>query len=109
MNKPDSKAEGGSINPGLAVVFSFLYSGLGQLYNGQIKKGLAIISLTSLGMILTVVGAVFLVDYLFFEAVLHFELAWGATLLLTGVLLICCVGTYSIFDAYKVAKGKSNE
>ncbi|NQS99504.1 MAG: hypothetical protein HQ595_00340 [Candidatus Omnitrophica bacterium] len=106
MNLPGSDGERRNINPGLSAVFSFLFSGLGQLYNGQVKKGLALITLTSGGIILTVVGAVLLVDYLFFDAILHVELVWGATLLLSGILLISCIGTYSIFDAYNVAKGK---
>jgi TM2 domain-containing membrane protein YozV len=30
-------------NPGLAAVFSFFYSGLGQIYNGEIGKGIMFI------------------------------------------------------------------
>ena len=30
-------------NPGLAAVLSFFYMGLGQIYNGQIAKGIAFI------------------------------------------------------------------
>lgn len=30
-------------NPGLAAVLSFLFAGLGQIYNGQIGKGIAFI------------------------------------------------------------------
>ncbi|WP_018130535.1 hypothetical protein [Effusibacillus pohliae] len=30
-------------NPGLAAVLSFFYAGLGQIYNGQIGKGIAFI------------------------------------------------------------------
>lgn len=30
-------------NPGVAAVLSFFYAGLGQIYNGQIGKGIAFI------------------------------------------------------------------
>ena len=93
-------------HPGLAAILSFLYNGLGQLYNGQIKKGLLIISLSSLGIILTVLGAVLTGHYLLAKLTLRLELVWGIILLITGILLICCVGTYSIFDAYNNARRK---
>ena len=106
MNNPVSDEEKRNINPGLAAILSFLYNGLGQLYNGQIKKGLVIISLTSAGIILTLVGAILIGYYLLAEVVLRLELVWGITLLMAGILLICCVGIYSIFDAYNSAKRK---
>ena len=106
MNEPVSDKEKRNINPGLAAILSFLYNGLGQLYNGQIKKGLAIISLTSVGIILTLVGAILTGHYLIAELVLRSELIWGIILLIAGILLVCCAGTYSIFDAYNNAKRK---
>lgn len=93
-------------NPGLAAIFSFFYSGLGQLYNGQLKKGLVIISFTSFGIILTLVGAILTGHYLLAKLTLRLELIWGLALLIGGILLICCVGTYSIIDAYNSAKRK---
>ncbi len=106
MNSPVSNEEKRNINPGLAAILSFLYSGLGQLYNGQIKKGMVIISFTSLGIMLTIAGGILVGAYLLGKLVLHLELVWGLVLLLAGILLICCVGTYSIFDAYNDAKKK---
>jgi len=106
MNKGLSEQERRNINPGLAAILSFLYSGLGQLYNGQIKKGMVIISFTSLGVMLTITGGILVGAYLLGKLVLRLELVWGLALLLTGILLICCVGTYSIFDAYNGAKKK---
>jgi TM2 domain-containing membrane protein YozV len=96
-------------HPGVAAVLSFLYSGLGQLYNGQIKKGLAIISFSSLGIVLTVMGAILVGHYLLTKVALRLELIWGVMLLLTGILLICCIGLYSIFDAYNTAIGRLKE
>ena len=106
MNKGLSEQEKRNINPGLAAILSFLYSGLGQLYNGQIKKGMVIISFTSLGIMLTITGGILVGAYLLGKLVLCLELVWGLVLLLAGMLLICCVGTYSIFDAYNGAKKK---
>ena len=97
------------VNPGLCAVLSFIYSGLGQLYNGQIKKGLVIIIFSSLGIILTLVGAILVGHYLLTKVNLLLELIWGMSLLIAGVLLVCCTGTYSIFDAYKSAKRELSE
>jgi len=44
-------------NPGLAAVFSFLFSGLGQIYNGQILKGLLIIFLSFLSILVFLAGS----------------------------------------------------
>ena len=39
-------------NPGLAAVLSFFISGLGQIYNGQIAKGVGIIVLQAINAML---------------------------------------------------------
>ena len=39
-------------NPGLAAVFSFFYMGLGQIYNGQIGKGIAFIIAYTISFVL---------------------------------------------------------
>lgn len=100
MDKLVSAEEKRNINPGFSAVLSFIYNGLGQLYNGQIKKGLVIIALSSVGIILTVLGAILIGHYLWTNLMLRLELFWGLGLFVVGILLICCVGTYSIFDAY---------
>jgi TM2 domain-containing membrane protein YozV len=47
-------------NPGLAAVLSFFYMGLGQIYNGQIGKGIAFIVMytVSLFLIFILIGLV---------------------------------------------------
>ncbi len=65
-------------NEGLAAVLSFLFTGLGQIYNGQIGKGLAFI----------VPGIVFAVTILF----------------LVGLILYPVFWIYNIYDAYNTAK-----
>lgn len=42
-------------NPGLAAVLSFFYMGLGQIYNGQIAKGIIFIVVYSISIILMIV------------------------------------------------------
>jgi len=42
-------------NPGLAAILSFFYMGLGQIYNGQIAKGIAFIVAYSVSFLLMLV------------------------------------------------------
>ncbi len=39
-------------NPGLAAVLSFFFTGLGQIYNGQIGKGVLFISIQVINALL---------------------------------------------------------
>ncbi len=45
-------------NPGLAAVLSFFFTGLGQIYNGQIGKGVLfiIVQLINIGLMFLVIG-----------------------------------------------------
>jgi len=47
-------------NPGIAAVLSFFYCGLGQIYNGQIAKGIGLVVIYAISLILisVVVGVV---------------------------------------------------
>ena len=65
-------------SPGIAAVLSFLFTGLGQIYNGQIGKGIAFI----------VSGIVCLFTII----------------LLIGFLLYPLFWIYNIYDAYDSAK-----
>lgn len=65
-------------NPGLAAVLSFFYMGLGQIYNGQIYKGIA-----------------FLIAY---------SISWLLMILLIGFLTTPILWFYGIYDAYKSAE-----
>jgi TM2 domain-containing membrane protein YozV/ribosomal protein L40E len=71
----DDLLEGG--NPFIAAVLSALFPGLGQIYNRQLEKGLAIIVVSFLTML--------------------------STLVLIGFVLFPIVWLYAIYDAYKVA------
>lgn len=65
-------------NPGLAAVLSFLVVGLGQIYNGQIAKGL-----------LLLVGAI---------------ISGVLMLVLIGFVFWFIIWIYAIYDAYNTAK-----
>jgi len=89
-------------HPGIAAVLSFVFTGLGQLYNGQIKKGLRIIFFSSISMLFIVLGAIFIWQFLVdFQSIKL--LVCGGLLFLSGVVLICILGAYSISDAYNYA------
>jgi TM2 domain-containing membrane protein YozV len=92
--------------PGLAAVLSFVFNGLGQIYNGQIIKGLLVIFFSSLSMLILLTGAIFIGFWMLGKIALDAQLAIGIALFITGLLFICIVGIYSIFDAYRVALKK---
>ena len=90
-------------NPGTAAVLSFVFNGLGHIYNGQIKKGLWLIFLSSSSLIIVVVGAATIIAWLFSARTM--QLLWyGAFLFIGGIILAGAIGIYSIFDAYKTAQ-----
>lgn len=66
-------------NAGLAAVLSFLYCGLGQIYNGQIGKGIGFLFLYSFCLLLC--------------------------LLIIGFILAPVVWIIGIIDAYSTAEG----
>lgn len=65
-------------NPGLAAVFSFFFTGLGQIYNGQLGKGIGFI----------VLGIVFILTIFVLIGFILYPLFW----------------IYNIYDAYRTAK-----
>lgn len=69
-------------NPGLAAVLSFLFAGLGQIYNGEIGKGILIFIVQIINGLLMMIGI--------------------------GFITAPIVGIWSIYDAYKTAQ-KINE
>jgi len=42
-------------HPGIAAVLSFLFTGLGQIYNGQLRKGLLFMVIGFINLLLTFV------------------------------------------------------
>jgi TM2 domain-containing membrane protein YozV len=90
-------------HPGTAAVLSFIFNGLGQLYNGEIKKGLFVIFLSTLCILVFIIGAVLIGLWLLGKIISATHIIYGLLLFLTGIILICILGIWSIFDAYNVA------
>lgn len=65
-------------NPGIAAVLSFLIVGLGQVYNGEIGKGIVLI--------------------------LIYFIALGTILIGIGIFLVPVLWLYGVLDAYNTAK-----
>jgi TM2 domain-containing membrane protein YozV len=65
-------------NPGLAAVLSFFYMGLGQIYNGQIAKGI-----------------VFIVAY---------SISWLLVAVVIGLITTPIMFIFGIYDAYRSAE-----
>ncbi len=92
-----------SNHPGTAAVLSFVFSGLGQLYNGQILKGLFIVFFAVLSLLSIVLGAVLI--FLWCKQQVVLNLLWlGIGLFVVGLIFICIIAVYSIIDAYKQAQ-----
>jgi len=70
-------------NPGIAAVLSFVWMGLGQIYNGQLAK-----------------GVVFIVAY---------AISWVLWAVVIGMFLTPALWLYGIYDAYKSAQKKNLE
>ncbi|MCM8791702.1 MAG: hypothetical protein NC826_00910 [Candidatus Omnitrophica bacterium] len=98
-------------HPGIAVALSFLFTGLGQLYNGQIKKGILIIFFSSLSIILTVIGAV-LIGLRFLDEFCRYNFTLsilGLGFFITGLIFICILGIFGMVDAFKEAQRINKE
>jgi len=93
-------------NPGLAAVLSFVFNGLGQLYNGQLIKGLAIIFISTLNMLIFMAGSILIGFWVLNKVVFAGQLVWGLVLFCIGLFFICALGIYSILDAYRVSAKK---
>ncbi|MFH1678064.1 MAG: hypothetical protein ABH914_00385 [Candidatus Omnitrophota bacterium] len=91
-------------NSGTAAVLSFVFSGLGQIYNGQIKKGLFVVCIACLSMLIFIIGAILIAFWLLGRPIPFSPVIPGFLLFFSGLILICILGAWSIFDAYNVAK-----
>lgn len=91
-------------NPGVAAVLSFVFNGLGQIYNGQIAKGLTIMFISSIAMIITLIGGVLLGSFILSGFLYTPQLILGSILFLLGIAAIAILGIYNIYDAYNTAR-----
>lgn len=91
---------------GIAAVLSFVFNGLGQIYNGQIFKGLLIISFCFISMLVLIFGAILIGFGLTGKTFFAGQFVWGGLLFGLGLIFICLLGIYSILDAYRTALEK---
>ncbi len=89
-------------NPRVAALLSFVFNGLGQIYNGEIKKGLSLIFLSGVSLLILIIGAIFIFYFIKTIPPISF-LIWGVCLFLFGLTGIIIIGIYSISDAYNKA------
>ena len=79
-------------NPGVAAVLSFFFTGLGQIYNGEIKKGIFLMSISTVSIASIIIGAVLIVNWLMSNfAYPIFMLVFGCVLVLVGIIIIMSV------------------
>lgn len=91
---------------GTAAAFSFVFSGLGQLYNGQILKGLLIISLSCASTCVVILGALCIGFWMVAKVIFASQLIIGVLIFVVGLAGVCALGIYSIVDAYTFYKKK---
>jgi len=90
-------------HPGTAAVLSFIFSGMGQLYNGQIGKGLIIILISALNILIFLLGSSFITFWILGRILFAQELTFGLVMFFIGLIFICLLGVYSILDAHEFA------
>ncbi|MCS7180536.1 MAG: hypothetical protein NZ891_04215 [bacterium] len=90
-------------NPRIAALLSFVFNGLGQIYNGEIKKGLFLIFLSGVSLLTLIIGAIFIFYFIKSLPPISF-LIWGVSLFFFGLTGMIIIGIYSISDAYNKAK-----
>lgn len=91
-------------SPGIAAVLSFVFNGLGQIYNGEIKKGLILIFLSALCMLMMVSGGIYAIAWLMKGYLISRPFIVSLFIFVAGVMLAAIIGIFSIFDAYNTAK-----
>jgi uncharacterized membrane protein len=95
-----------------AFWFSFLLTGTGQLYLKEKKKGWLFLILSLLGIVVSCVGIVLVVDILWgLVAFTHYKISFflGVFLSITGLALIIISGYKSIKDITSRSNGKQKQ
>lgn len=90
-------------HPGFAAVLSFIFNGLGQLYNGQIFKGLLIIFLAAISTSVLIISSILIAFWLLGKNISYKIFISGIVLFVSNLIFIGILGIYSIIDAYQTA------
>ena len=93
-------------NPGVAAVLSFVFNGLGHLYNGQLFKGLILFFLSGMATMVFLIGSAMIAFWTLGFVGKGLGLIVGGIIFVSGLTAICVIGVYSIFDAYRYASRK---
>lgn len=104
MDSADNKK---TTDPGVSAILSFIFTGLGQIYNGQIAKGLFMMSVTIVAVVVAIIGAAMIAYTLLTGIIGNTKQILGFLLLGGATILMIIVGVYNIYDAYNTAKKKS--
>jgi len=95
------------MKPHIAGFLSFLLNGLGQIYNGQSKKGIFFIIVSFIFLILFI-SSIVLIFEVFISSLDGFldRILLRKAIILFSIsgFILCLNGLYSILDAYMVAK-----
>jgi len=93
-------------DPGVSAILSFCFNGLGQVYNGQIKKGICIMSFSVIFMTGVIITATYLAYVFWLNPQQILQLCLWLILLALSIIAVAIIGIYSIYDACKGAKIK---
>lgn len=99
------KQEYGSRRPekkssGVAAIASFFIPGLGQIYNGQILKGILFIIFCGLSVLI----GIFLVGAGAFALLITGKVFAASPIIIIGIILYPIFWVYNIYDAYNTAE-----
>ncbi|OGH05862.1 MAG: hypothetical protein A2W22_05410 [Candidatus Levybacteria bacterium RBG_16_35_11] len=86
-------------NSGVAVILSFFVPGLGQIYNGQILKGVIFIILHGISVLI----AIILIVGGSLALIVTGNVFATSPIILTGVILYPIFWIYNLYDAYNTA------
>lgn len=95
-----------SANPGTAAVLSFVFNGLGQIYNGQILRGLTIVLFSFFGLLVLIIAGIPIVYWLLGNTMPKNILILSGCIFLSGLFFVCALSVFSVFDAYRSALKK---
>ena len=90
-------------NPGVAAVLSFLFIGLGQIYNGHIGKAITLMTITSVSFLMLIAGTA-LVIYSLMGLFGLCKIGCGIFLMILSIAVLAITGIYSLYDAYNTAR-----
>ena len=92
-------------SPVIAAILSFICAGLGQFYNGELRKGWLFIFVIFISLVIFALGGIFLIYGISEDK--KTQIIWALFLVLLGLFSLIVSGLLSILDAY--LKGKNED